>query len=416
MTLRILVAALAPSHLLCMVPLAWAARAAGHEVLVSGREEVVRTAAAAGLPTAEVAERPLARAPRSLGPATADVSLPRMARTLSPRDRDRLAGQRWAAGEHPWQVRVARVLDGFLRVARAWRPDVVLCDPIEFAGLVVGSALRVPVVVQRWGGPDSMSAEAIAQARHVLADLASEVGAAEGVAPPALVVDPCPPSLRTDPATAVEPMRFVPYNGARRYPRWARGSGGRPRILVTYGIFGARAAQSGADFVSGGDLAARLDAVLAALGPWRGHEVVVTAPAAVHEQLGSLPDGVRLVERAPLNALLSSRCSLVVHHGGTGTAMTAAVHGVPQLLLPPEHPALVDCARGLEARGVGRVLSGSASSDPGALRAAAGALLEETAARAAARDLAAEIACQPPPASLVDSLVSAARARSVPEP
>lgn len=409
--MRILVTALAPSHLLCMVPLAWAARSAGHEVLVAGRTEVVRAATEAGLPVAEVTELPLARA-HTAGPTPPAVPLRQMAETLSEQDRSRLAGQRWAAGEHPWQVRVARVVDGYLTAARAWRPDLVLCDPIEFAGLVTGAVLGVPVAVQRWGGPDSMSAVAIEGARHVLAGIAADLGADGGIPPPAVTLDPCPPGLRLDTATAVRPMRFVPYNGVRHLPDWTRRSGGRRRICVTYGLFGSRAAQSGADFVPGGDLAARLDAVLAALGPWRGHEVVLTAPRAVQRRLGTVPAGVRMVEHACLDVLLR-HCDLVAHHGGTGTAMTAAAHGVPQLLLPPPHPALVDCARGLVRYGVGRMLDGAAQTSPEALGTELAALLEGTAPGEAARELAREIAEQPSPADVVGALTDALGNRTV---
>ncbi|MFJ9775896.1 nucleotide disphospho-sugar-binding domain-containing protein [Kitasatospora sp. NPDC101157] len=399
--MRILVTALAPSHLLCMVPLAWAARAAGHEVLVAGRAEVVRAAERAGLCAAEVDE--LEVAPPSRGRAVEEPALPRMAEVLAKEQLRGFAGHRWASGGHPWQVRVARVIDGYLAAARAWRPDVVLCDPIEFAGLLTGAVLGVPVVVHRWGGPDSMSAEAITRARGILGELAAGLGLAGGIPAPAAVLDPCPPSLRLDPATVVRPMRFVPYNGPQPVPDWVHAPGSARRIVVGFGVFGSRAAVAGADFVTGGDLLARLGAIGEALRPWSGHEVVMAVPQRVRDALGPLPEWIRVVERAPLDALFA-RCDLVVHHGGTGTAMTACARGVPQLLLPPEHPALLDCARGLERGGVGRVLEGAAATDPQALRAEAGLLLEGPEHRARALLLAGEVAAQPAPAELVSVL------------
>jgi hypothetical protein len=418
-----LVAALAPSHLLCMVPMAWAARAAGHAVLVVGRTEVARAARRAGLPAAEVAELPAAppapeAAPASLaapaGPAGRPKDAPSgVARVLTDRQLSAFAGRVWPAGGHPWQVRVGRVVDGFLSVARRWRPDLVLCDPIEFTGLVVGAVLDVPVVVQRWGGPDSMSADAVARARALLAEPAARLGAGRGLPAPALTLDPCPPSLRLDTATPVRGVRFVPFNGAQPIPSWARTPPPRPRVCVTFGLFGSEAAQSGADFIEGGDLATRLGAVTEALLPWTGMDVVLTLPQAAGPLPRRLPDRFRIVERAPLDALFAS-CDLVVHHGGTGTAMTACARGVPQLLVPPPHPALVDCAAGLVRRGVGRVVEGADQTDPLALRAAVSDLIGGSGAGAGtgfheqARRLAAEIAAQPAPAELVPVLASLA--------
>ncbi|MFI9564528.1 nucleotide disphospho-sugar-binding domain-containing protein [Streptomyces rishiriensis] len=380
--MRLLVTALAPSHLLCMVPTAWAARAAGHEVLVVGRAEVARAARRAGLPAAELTQAPAAAGTGAdTGPAGVpaggpDPGLPRMERVLTEAQRQSFAGRVWPAGGHPWQVRVGRVVDAFLAVARQWRPDLILCDPIEFTGLVVGAVTGVPVVVQRWGGPDSMSAEAITRARVVLAEAAAALGAADEIPAPVLTVDPCPPSLRLDTSTEVESVRFVPYNGPQQLPSWARTKPPWPRVCVTFGLFGSKAAMSGADFIEGGDLAARFDAVVEALRPRADLDVVLTVPEAVQPLLRPVPDRFRIVAHAPLDALLAT-CDAVVHHGGTGTAMTACARGVPQLLLPPPHPALADCAAGLVGRGVGRALEGAAQTDHLALRSALDALLGE---------------------------------------
>jgi UDP:flavonoid glycosyltransferase YjiC (YdhE family) len=42
---------------------------------------------------------------------------------------------------------------------------------------------------------------------------------------------------------------------------------------------------------------------------------------------------VRTIESVPLSAVLPT-CALAIHHGGSGTAMTVAVHGLPQLVIP----------------------------------------------------------------------------------
>jgi len=63
-------------------------------------------------------------------------------------------------------------------------------------------------------------------------------------------------------------------------------------------------------------------------------EVVVTVgadsdPAA----LGPVPANAR-VERYIPQAELLPRCSVVVHHGGSGTMYGSLAHGIPQVVLP----------------------------------------------------------------------------------
>ena len=379
--MRILMTALAPSHLLCMVPLAWAARAAGHDVLVAGRADVAATAREAGLHAADVAVVPVDR--------------------LRPRGSRPFPAHGW---RHPWEIRVDQVLDGCLAAARRWRPDLVVCDPIEFCGMVVAGLLDVPVVVQRWGGPDAMSGQAIDQARTVMSDFCADLGLpSPGLPAPALTIDPCPPGLRFDTVTPGVPMRFVPYNGRQSVTGWVGRATGRRRVCVTFGLFGGKAAVRGADGIRAGEFVARLEAVVAALARRPGLDVVLTAPADVRNRLTGLPRWFRVVDRAPLDTVLAD-CALVVHHGGTGTAMTACAHGVPQLVLPPEHPALATCADGLVRGRAARRLDGEEQVAQEALGRELDVLLDSDAYRERAGELAAEIAAQPSPARVVPLL------------
>ena len=110
--------------------------------------------------------------------------------------------------------------------------------------------------------------------------------------------------------------------------------------------------------------------------------------------LGPLPPNVRALPWVPLAELLAVS-DAIVHHGGSGTMLTAAVAGVPQLLLPQgaDHFGNADAA---EARGF-------------ALRAADDAvdrellerLLQDDELRSAAVSTREEIAALPSPAELV---------------
>ncbi|MDC0772578.1 nucleotide disphospho-sugar-binding domain-containing protein [Streptomyces sp. HD] len=392
--MRVIVTALAPSHLLCMTPLAWALRSAGHEVLVAGRADVAAMAGRSGLDAVGAGGGGGRRGRPAPAPRVAPPPVHSSARWSDE------AADIWGPAAEKWPARVGAVIDDCLTAARYWRADLVLCDPAEFTGLIVGGLLGIPTVMHWWGAPDRMSAEALRRAGPILAPLCAELGLAGGLPRPDLVIDPCPPSLRL-PGSHEEPpqpMRFVPSNGAGAVPRWAGAPRGRRRACVSFGAFGGEA------LANGGELPALLGAVGEALG--RDHDVVVPLPPELHRGLGELPPGVRLVAPAPLDSFLHT-CDVVVHHGGTGTAMTALTHGLPQIVCGTPHPALAGCGDGLVRRGAAvRVPADGA--DPVALRAglrkAADTVSDDERFARNAREAAAENAAQPTPAATVSVL------------
>jgi len=430
--------ALAPSHLLCMLPLTWAIRARGHEVVVAGRPEVAEAARRAGLTAFAVPELPDERLPEAASAAVPSGAAPRpvpafagLRARLTEEQRRESAAREARPGPHPWERRVRRVLDGYLAAGRRWRPDLLLCDPLEFTGLVAAGVLGVPVVVHRWGGPDALSSEALRRARVVLGPLCAEYGLDDGPRPPDLVIDPCPPSLRFAEADPALPMRFVPCGGSGRpLPDWARRPAPGGRVYVSFGVFGSRAGTAGADFIAPGRLPDTFRALAAALPPGGGREVVFSVPPALSEAAADLPRWVRRVDWIPLDAVLRPE-DVVVHHGGVGSAMTACARGAVQLVLPPGHPVLLECAAGLTARGVARSVEAASIEPPGgdgvpgesgapgapgesgapgtpgvpgALAEAVREVLEHRALRADAAELAAEIAALPAPAAVVSTL------------
>ena len=86
-------------------------------------------------------------------------------------------------------------------------------------------------------------------------------------------------------------------------------------------------------------------------------------------------------------------CSVVVSHGGSGTAYGALAHGLPLLMLP--HAAdKFDNAAAARAAGVAEILIPH-EIDATAIRSAVEALLSEAGYAARAREIAAEIAAMP---------------------
>lgn len=290
--------------------------------------------------------------------------------------------------------RAARGFDAAVAFARAWRPDLVLHDPGSLEGLLAARVTGVPAALCLWGPvgtrePDHMrilpTDHSGSFPRHGLAEFDPEMIER--------VLDPCPPSLA--PPTTAERVRFgyVPFNGTAPVPRWAiePPAPGRPRVCVTW---------STALTATAGPGSYLLPAVLRAVDGL-GCEVIVLATAADAAALGPVPDGVRVAENAPLRAVLPG-ASAVIHHGGSGSAMTALWAGVPQLTTTFASEQAATGGR-VAAAGAGRHLPGH-EAGPDALRAALHDLLTDTAYRDAAAGLRKEMLAQPTPAQLVGTL------------
>jgi UDP:flavonoid glycosyltransferase YjiC (YdhE family) len=195
------------------------------------------------------------------------------------------------------------------------------------------------------------------------------------------------PAGLADPVAAAVPTRFRlrPVSWSAPAPPWS--SPGRPLVYLTLGTvaFGAtevlRAAVDGLS---------RLPVrVAVAVGPGD--------PAA----LGEVPDNVQVSRFVPQGRVLAE-ADLVVHHGGSGTLLGAAAHGLPQLVLPRGADQFVN-ADALAAQGSGLGLTGD-DVTPDVIAECARTLLGEPVHRATAQALAAEIAGMPSPASVIASL------------
>lgn len=163
----------------------------------------------------------------------------------------------------------------------------------------------------------------------------------------------------------------------------------RPLVYLTLGTvsFGAtevlRAAIDGL---------ARLPVdVLVAVGPGD--------PAA----LGPVPDSVHVAGFVP-QAKVLRRASLVVHHGGTGTVLGTLAAGLPQLVLPQGADQFVNADVLAEVGAGAKLVGPEITAD--AVAGAAGRLLDDPGARDVAGKVAAEIAEMPEPAAVVARLTA----------
>jgi UDP:flavonoid glycosyltransferase YjiC (YdhE family) len=360
-------------HLRPVLPLARAAAARGHEVLVTGAPVVAQVPEDAGLAFATSAPDVVPhRVP------LVPVDMEREFRGL----RESFAG---------WMAR-ARVAD-LLTLCPSWRPDLIVRDEADFAALVVAERLGLPharVVVCAAGGlfaaaglgppVDALRAEQGLPPDPDLAALDRE-----------LVLSPFPPSFR-DPAdplpdTTQEFRADGPVEAPP--PVVARLRGDRPVVYVTLGTIVN---------TESGDVFPRVLAGLRDLPI----EVVVTVGRSMDpEELGPRPANVH-VERFVPQAGVLPYCEAVISHAGSGSVLGALEHGLPLVCIPISADQPLNAAR-CAALGVGVALDAIAFT-PADLRAATVAALEQPAYRAAAARLQAEVAALPPAAEAVGRL------------
>lgn len=388
----------ARAHFFPLVPLAWACLLAGHEVRMASTPSLMDAIEGSGLPAVAVGE---------------DIDLDGRLKSgeLAPRAADPGAPPR-----NPWDRVVdnmARLqfdtalamVDGLVDFAKAWQPDVVVQDPVSYAGQVAGQVIGVPTVSHLYGMARIPRLELTelwsgVEPRPGFCDLFHRFGA-EPQAQPDAWIDPRPESLRwpeTDPdraATLSHSMRYIPYNGPGSLPGWLVAPSERPRVCVTWGTtqqkkLGISVVEAFREYV---DAIAELDV-----------EVVLTIGAAEESlltPLHELPDNVRTVGWVPLNMLLS-RCAAIVHTGGTGTVMTAAACGVPQLGITSIPEGQFNTAQ-LAKTGAGIHLE-EAETDVHGIRDAVRELVTESGRRDAALRIQSEMRGQPLPGDIVPLL------------
>jgi glycosyltransferase (activator-dependent family) len=399
----------ATAHLYPIVPLASALHAAGHEVCVASTPEMTERITAAGL-TAVPVGAPLDFAGQGLSGRPTDVLA-----------LDALGDDRWERVSpyllglfrrcYPGEDGRSPYLDDLVGFARAWRPDLVLwdpmCPPASLAALACGAAHgrllwgldNVTWIRRRHG----VAADPYAR---WLAPMARRYGfeeVREEMLSGQWSLELTPPRMRL-PIGDLRylALRRVPYAPAVPFPAWLREPPRRPRVCLTFGVTTRTLYSTG----SGVPVAELLTAV-AGLDV----EVVATLDAAQLAAVRRVPENVRVADFLPLGLVLPT-CAALVHHGGGGTFAAAVAHRVPQVVVPVPMWDERATARYVDRRGAGVAV------DPGAvsgerLRKELARVLEEPSFRDGAGALHAEMRATPGPIETVPVLTElVARHRS----
>ncbi|MFJ6666452.1 MULTISPECIES: nucleotide disphospho-sugar-binding domain-containing protein [unclassified Streptomyces] len=355
------------AHTLPLVPLAWALRAAGHDVLfASAGEGTVVTEA--GLSMVDIAPgfdirpmfMPLFRRHQGLYES----------RATSPAEADTIAEIFGTAN--------GELAPGLVEAARRWRPDLIVHDSSATAGAMCAALLGIPAVQH------DVYLESSRGQRERIASYMTDTFERFGVA--GLPADPV--ALHITPPS-VEPegqygwaMRNLCYSGGAELPDWLTAPKQRPTVAVTMGLTWGEIGPVERIITAAGEVDA--DFVLAI----SGYDL---------SKYGTLPSNVRAAGWIPLSDLLP-RCTAVIHHGGGGTSLTSLALGLPQLVFAGGigHYA---AAAAIGRRGAG-IFADADAIEPELFRR----WLKDDAIRRAAAEVRAEVAALPSPGEIAARL------------
>jgi UDP:flavonoid glycosyltransferase YjiC (YdhE family) len=362
-------------HLIPMLPLAGAFRAAGHDVLWATTAQATQVVTAAGI-----------EAVASGAGVPEEAAIRREVRTRG----EAVEPAKRGAFVFPLMFGAALtppMVADLMDIARRWEPDLLIHENAELAAPLVGASCGVPSMTHAFGG--AVPAGALVESGERLAGLWE----AHGLEVPPYAgcfqsgyFDICPTSVQAmslDHITNVQPLRPV----ADTSP--TTGTTGEPLVYVTMGTVQHRP-ELLRDAVAG--VAALPVRVLVALGPQTDPAVLGAQPT--HVQVEAWVDQTEVLGRA----------TAVVSHGGSGTFLGALARGVPQLCLPQAADQFRNADGGGRA-GAALTLA-PADVTPDAVRAAVERLLSDPDLRVGAQSVAAEIAAMPAPETVVDLLVT----------
>ncbi|MFJ7948993.1 glycosyltransferase [Streptomyces sp. NPDC096354] len=288
-------------HFRPLIPVARAAQAAGHTVAIAGaggRQAEITAAGFTAFATSELRRHAEAADRRTVEILDPEADVRQLAEGFA-----RRGARRHAAA--------------ILELARAWKPDVLVRDEVDFGTAIAAESLALPcatVLVLAAGG--FLRKEVVAEPLH-------ELRSAYNLPPDPelamldrhLVLSPFPPSFRNPrfplPARAFS-FRQTAASPADTTPR-------TPTVYFTLGTVNNTT-----------DLFSR---VLVGLWELPVNVVVTVGERVDPAELGPLPDHVRVEQFVPQELLLP-QCDLVVSHGGSGSLMGALAHGLPSVLIP----------------------------------------------------------------------------------
>ncbi|MDJ1136881.1 nucleotide disphospho-sugar-binding domain-containing protein [Streptomyces iconiensis] len=385
-----------PTHFYLMTPLAWALRAAGHDVRIATTPSGTPAVLAAGLPAVTVGDDIdfIGIRQRALPHELSDDEMPESDEELRELMEDEGFGEILSA----WQEATFGATSDLVDLARSWSPDLVVADTMSVGAIVAAHVVGVPAVRHLLATDilGSLEGETLLSTLPGFAERFAEHGVLLEGDPAHLTLDPCPPSIQPPPSPSRTQLRWVPYNGQGVMLPWLLDPPPRPRVCVTWGTSSVWSAGQ-ENF-----LVPRVVAVLSEFDL----DVVVTVGPGQRELLGDLPPDVRVLESFPIHLLMPTT-EVLIHQGGSSSMLTGGYYGVRQLSLP-YLPEQQNDAAAHAGTGAGIALPAE-EADEERLREALDALLNQPSYAEGAARLQEEIHAQPTPVETVGVLEDLAR-------
>ncbi|MEV4319793.1 activator-dependent family glycosyltransferase [Actinocrispum sp. NPDC049592] len=398
------------STFLYLVPMAWALRTAGHEVVVASSPSFCDTITQAGLTAVPVGREAADSRMLVARGVTEEIVEQYRAGLPPPYDfvDDPARYAEWettmhecAGGLETLKFENFFMLGGLIEFAQRWQPDLVVWHPWTVGAPIAAKACgaahaRMLFSVDVFGATRQhflrLQAQQPPDYRYdPYFDWFSAYGRkygfdiTEDMVTGQFTIDQFPRSLQLE-ADGLDYVRtqYIPYGGRAVVPKWLQVPSERPRVALTLG-------STATDMFNGYTVS--LADVLASLSEL-DIEVVATVAEPEQAKLGTLPSNVRLVPYVPWHAIVPT-CSAVIHHAGLATLATTARHPVPQLALHYhfDQPFL---GRRLTEHGAGLDIHSSEVTGEG-VRDSVRRLLEEPSFAQRAADLRDEIFALPTP-------------------
>ncbi|MFF5113937.1 nucleotide disphospho-sugar-binding domain-containing protein [Streptosporangium sp. NPDC000509] len=395
-------------HYMCMIPLAWAFRAAGHEVRVACPPQQVQGVISTGLMPVSVLDAAdmmesarLAYWVQAINTPPQSGEMPLPLHPFTGQALDSVRDFDTGTLSDFWKKTIAAVqrsYDNAVDFAASWRPDLVVHDLMASEGALIGALYEVPSVyygpgfigtVETEPGLDLVSSDPLSCfAKYGVNWTRRDIGYAVDPSPD-VAVPPMGDALRI-------PIRYQPYNGSQDVDPWLLGPVKGKRVCVVWGnsatgVFGERLPALRHAVESAAQLAA---------------EVVLTAAVAEVDGLGSLPPNVRVLRNCPLELILPG-CDLIIHHGSANCLMNGLAMGVPQLSLALNYDAQI-YGRRIDPQGATKTLPGLLI-DSEAIDKALAEVLFDHKYRRRAVELSRSMAAAPTAAQVADLLTTLAR-------
>ena len=327
-----------------LAPLAWALRTAGHEVRVASQPRLADTITQGGLTAVPVGRdrdpwRVTARTPEKRGELRAGIAPPYDAFDEPERATwDYLSTGMTAAVAGWHRLTNFPMITDLVEFARRWQPDLVIWEPLCYAGSIAAKACGAAHARLLWGidvfgvTRDHFLRRKAQQPREEQVDPLADWLAgyarkydfdfSEDMITGNFTIDQLPDSLRAEAGLEYVLMQYIPYGGAAVVPGWLQEPPKRPRVALTMGM-------SATERFDGYNVP--FPEIIQSLSTL-DIELVATVAESEQHKITNVPDNVRIVSYVPWHALVPT-CSAVIHHAGAATLATTARHPVPQLSL-----------------------------------------------------------------------------------